>query len=400
MRGISYSNYQVAIAAIIAILLCCNTAAQDKTAAAPPSQSESQPSPRCGTASRPTENETRNKAKDERRGSFVAAPMPVSSPAVGTGIIPVVAYIFRLRKDDEVSPPSAIGAVGLITDNDTRVWAVGAQLFFKCDTYRLTTAYVRGNLNYNFYGPGLAAENQGLKLPLMQDGALFYGEFLRRLKWNLFIGPRVLTGHSVVTVRPGGNTSVTPPPDVGLSTSLTSVGLMIIRDTRTDHFYPTGGTVEEFTADFFANAFGSKYSFQSYRARLSAYWSLTGRQALAYNAHFCATGGKPPFYGECIYGTNNELRGYEAGRFFNRYMVTTQLEYRLVLPLRLGIVGFGGIGGVAPDAQAFFHNDAFLPAGGGGVRFMLSKAFHVNLRADLAVGKYGHTFSMGIGEAF
>jgi len=27
----------------------------------------------------------------------------------------------------------------------------------------------------------------------------------------------------------------------------------------------------------------------------------------------CGTGGEPPFYGNCIYGMNNELRGYQAG---------------------------------------------------------------------------------------
>ena len=31
---------------------------------------------------------------------------------------------------------------------------------------------------------------------------------------------------------------------------------------------------------------------------------------------------------------------------------------------------------------------------------MLSKAYHVNLRADIAAGKNGHTFGMGLSEAF
>jgi hypothetical protein len=42
----------------------------------------------------------------------------------------------------------------------------------------------------------------------------------------------------------------------------------------------------------------------------------------------------------------------------------------------------------------------FLPSGGGGLRFLLSKKYHVNLRADIAQGVDGHTFSMGVGEAF
>ena len=81
-------------------------------------------------------------------------------------------------------------------------------------------------------------------------------------------------------------------------------------------------------------------------------------------------------------------------------MIATQLEYRLVLPKRFGLVGFGGIGGVAPGGRDFFRSNAFLPAGGAGLRFMLSKTYHVNLRADLAAGKNEHTFSMGVGEAF
>jgi hypothetical protein len=42
----------------------------------------------------------------------------------------------------------------------------------------------------------------------------------------------------------------------------------------------------------------------------------------------------------------------------------------------------------------------FLPSGGGGLRFLLSKKYHVNLRADIAQGVDGHTFSVGVGEAF
>ena len=41
-----------------------------------------------------------------------------------------------------------------------------------------------------------------------------------------------------------------------------------------------------------------------------------------------------------------------------------------------------------------------IPAFGGGLRIKLSKKYGVNLRADIAQGRDGHTFSMGLGEAF
>ena len=54
-------------------------------------------------------------------------------------------------------------------------------------------------------------------------------------------------------------------------------------------------------------------------------------------------------------------------------MFATQLEYRLVLPWRFGLVGFGGIGDVIPGSSQIFRSENFQPAGGGGVRFLLSK---------------------------
>jgi hypothetical protein len=339
-------------------------------------------------------------ASEKRRFSFVFAPIPISSPALGTGAVPVAAVIFPLRKSDTESQPSAAGAAGLLTNNGTRAYAVAAQLYFKQDTYRATAAYFQGNLNYDLYGIGAIAGRAGLKLPLTQQGSVFLGEFLRRLKWKVMVGPRVLTGHSLVTIRHQGNPAVPIPPDLGLRTNLTAVGFTITRDTRTNRFYPNDGTVFVFTSDFFGKSLGSKYSFQSFRTLFNKYWGLSEKQVLAYNAYFCATGGQPPFYGNCIYGTNNELRGYTAGRYLDRYMIATQLEYRLQLPKRFGVVAFGGIGGVSPGAKQFFQSQDFLPAGGGGLRFLLSKQYHVNLRADLAAGKGGHTFGLGLSEAF
>jgi outer membrane protein assembly factor BamA len=348
---------------------------------------------------RPQPNDEKKEEKKEKdgRGAFVAAPIPTSSPATGTGAVLAAGYIFLFRKTDKVSPPSLIGAAGLFTNNGTRGFAVVGQLYLKENTYKITSAFVRGNVNYDLYGSGISS---GLKLPLEQTGQVFLGEFQRRIGWKFFLGPRFSTGHSVIALRPS-NSTVTVPPDVGLHTTLTAVGVHLTRDTSANRFYPTGGTYFTFTSDFFSQTLGSKYSFQSYRTSFAKYWSLSPNQVLASDAYFCAIGGKPPFYGNCIYGTNNDLRGYTAGKYFDRYMVTTQVEYRLALPMRLGFVAFGGVGEAFPGGdQVLFRNNSFLPSGGGGLRFLLSRQYHVNLRADIAQGKDGHTFSLGIGEAF
>jgi surface antigen Omp85-like protein len=352
------------------------------------------------TAPAKPEEPPKKKKKLGGRGAFVVAPLPISSPAIGSGIVPVLGYIFPFSSKDKVSPPSTIGAAGLITDNGSRGFVIGGQFFLKQNTYEITTGFVHGNVDYNIYGNGIASN---LKLPLVQTGEAYFGEFLRRVGWKFFVGPRFITGRSFITVAPNSGSSVPIPPEVGSHSNLTSLGARLTRDTRPNHFYPLGGTFFTFTSDFFSQALGSKYSYQSYKTEFSKFWSLSPRQVLAYDADFCATSGVPPFYGNCIYGTNNQLRGYIAGKYFTRETASTQLEYRLVLPKRFGLVVFGGLGGTIPGGNQLLQrvqSGHFLPSGGGGLRFALSQKYHVNLRADIAQGRDGHTFGMGVGEAF
>jgi hypothetical protein len=339
------------------------------------------------------------KTKRERRGSIVAAPIPISSPAIGSGVVLTGGYIFPLRKSDKVSPPSTIGTAVLITDNGSRGWGLGGDFYFKQDTYHITIIYFGGNINYDFYGIGTASGDAGRKLPLKQTGDVFLADFLYRLGWKFSVGPRLLAGNSTITLRSSGGNDQLQPPGIGLDTRLTALGFHINRDTRPNRFYPTSGTLFDFTSMFFSNALGSKYSFESYRFMFNYYHSLGTKQVLAYNLYTCSTAGDPPFYGECIYGTNSELRGYVAGRYIDREMIAAQVEYRLALRWRFGIVLFGGLGEVAPSVEDF-TGDNILPAGGGGLRFKVSRKYNLNFRADLAQGKEGHTFSMGIGEAF
>jgi outer membrane protein assembly factor BamA len=155
------------------------------------------------------------------------------------------------------------------------------------------------------------ADTAALKVPVRQTGQIFLGEFLRRLKSGFFVGPRVTAGSSTITLRsePATTGGAPIPPDVGLQTQLTGLGFRVNRDTRINRFYPDQGSYVDLTTMFFSEALGSKYDFEPFKFTVNHYQGLTPRQVLAYNLYTCATWGEPPFYGECIYGSNNELRG-------------------------------------------------------------------------------------------
>jgi outer membrane protein assembly factor BamA len=151
---------------------------------------------------------------------------------------------------------------GLATDNGSRAIVLAGQLYFKENTYGTTLFYARGNLNYDLFGLGSGISQS--KLPLKQSGQALFVEFLRRVGWKFFVGPRFFKGSSLITLRTADAGAVPLPPDIELQTSLTALGFRLDRDTRPNRFYPTAGTFLDFTSDFYSEGLGSKYSFQSY----------------------------------------------------------------------------------------------------------------------------------------
>ncbi|MGH9764033.1 MAG: BamA/TamA family outer membrane protein, partial [Blastocatellia bacterium] len=184
-----------------------------------------------------------------------------------------------------------------------------------------------------------------------------------------------------------------------------SIGPHFQVDTRDNTFYPKGGVFVDFGIDLFTQTLGSKFTYQYYKGAFNKYTSLSEHQVLAYRVMGCAAAGDHvPVYDLCLFGTMNDLRGYSAGRYQDRRMFATQVEYRLTIPKegflgRFGIVGFGGVGGVGPKFTDIAVAD-MLPAGGGGIRFRLTKKNPINFRVDYAVGKSGGSLSIGVGEAF
>jgi hypothetical protein len=246
------------------------------------------------------------KRKRKIPDGVIVAPIPISSPAIGTGAVIVGGYIFPINRKDKVSPASTLGGAYFDTDNGTHGFALAGELFISENRYHITTIYVHGNINYDFYGTGVEASAAGSRVPVRQTGQIFLGEYLRRLKWRFFFGPRVIAGSSTITLRneQAAIAGAPIPPDFGLQTQLTGLGFRVNRDTRINRFYPEQGSYVDLTTMFFSEVLGSKYDFEPFKFTVDRYQGLTGKQVLAYNLYTCATWGAPPFYGECIYGSN------------------------------------------------------------------------------------------------
>jgi len=339
------------------------------------------------------------KPKKEKRGSLIIAPIPIHSPAIGSGMILGLGYVFKLNRSDEASPMSRVGVVGAFTNNGTHGGGLGGHLYFAENKYQTRFAVAKGRVNYDFFGIGRVPSASGVSVRIKQSGTIFFGEFMRNFGKNIFVGPRFqyrkINATTDGIVPPGGFII----PAIDLRSTTTALGFRVLHDSTAGSFYPRNGSIFSFTADFFAKALGSNRTYQTYKAYYNGYRSLGDKQILAYRVMGCSVSDNTPFFDLCLYGTSSDLRGYTGGEFQDRRMFATQVEYRRELKYRLGVVGFAGVGGVAPSLGKF-RLDTLLPAAGLGLRFNVDKKNHINYRVDLGFGRSGHTLSMSVTEAF
>jgi len=116
--------------------------------------------------------------------------------------------------------------------------------------------------HYDFFGIGRLPNKQSISVPLHQEGRFFFGEFLRNVGKQIFIGPRYQ--HRRLSARIDG---VAPPggfviPDIDLESTTVALGFHVQRDLRNSTFYPTKGSLLDFTGDFFDEALGSRRQYR------------------------------------------------------------------------------------------------------------------------------------------
>jgi hypothetical protein len=289
----------------------------------------------------------------DKKGEWLLAPIPVSSPAIGSGLEWAVARLFPFNKKDEVSPASSVGIAGIFTNNGSRGLAIGSRLYLKEDRFRIAAAIADASVNFDVYGVGAAAGRQGIFVPLNVKGGVGLGEFLYRLRKGIYLGARGQYRNASLSLNRdrfnSSNITFQPPGKVSsvleqfrnqlLHQTTASLGPRFQWDTRDSVFYPKKGVLAEVVSDFFSTGIGSKWSYQYYRASFNSYHRLSEYQVLAFHGMGCAAAGDlVPIYDLCLFGTMNDLRGYTGGRYQDRRMFSTQAEYRLMFPAK-GFIG-------------------------------------------------------------
>lgn len=341
----------------------------------------------------------------EHHTEFFGAPILISNPTIGSGGGALGALVFPLNRNDRVSPPTVAGIGGFYTDSNSYALGFGIRSYLAEDRWRFLLGAAKGKFHYDFFGVGAGIGTSEKPIPLAQDVSAIAVEVTPRILGRLFIGTRYLFAHTTLAFDREADPEINPP-EKDRSARLAALGLHAQIDSRDSTFYPLHGSLFDLRADFYEPAFGGERAFQGYRASYNAYVASGERKVLALRVSACSVRGDAPVYSLCLFGVQNDLRGYEVGLYLDRVMLATQAEYRWNLPENLGFFGRFGVVvfvGVGEVAKSFgdLNSENLLPSGGVGVRFLVARENHINFRIDYAWGKAGSKgLYVGVGEAF
>lgn len=338
-------------------------------------------------------------SKEERsaKPSFVVLPIPLSNPALGSGLVLAGVSFYQ----PEGSPrPWMTGAGVLWTDNGSRGGGVFQKAYLAGDKYRISGFAGGANLNLNFYGIGASDAGRDISIPINQNGRVVKVDGFRKVYENTYVGLRLRMATINTSLRFDGD-----PPDIfdGVplvqESDIGGPGLLAQYDTRDSELWPATGSYANLQAQWDLDSFGSDYLYDKQELSYNRYMSLTDSGVLAVRGSVCRAGDGTPFFDLCLFGASNDLRGYETGQYRDRALAAVQAEYRWRFTPRWGAVFFAGVGSVAPSLGEL-TDSVTLPSGGAGLRFRASKTYNVNISLDYAIGRDSEALYFYIGEAF
>ncbi|WP_137227258.1 BamA/TamA family outer membrane protein [Shewanella sp. MEBiC00475] len=168
-----------------------------------------------------------------------------------------------------------------------------------------------------------------------------------------------------------------------------------IYDSRDYRLNATKGWLFQVDAGLYQN---DQYdSFSTYNIELANYIDLSSMPGLiAWQVQGHLTSGDVPWSLLPDLGGSDAMRGYIRGRYRDEQMMMGQVEYRLPIFQRYGMVFWGAVGSVAPKVSEL--TDTLLTAYGTGFRFNIKD--NINLRLDVGVGENETNFYLNVNEVF
>jgi len=366
---------------------------------------------------------TSEKPKKEKKVGLIALPVIFRTPETRWAFGGAAQVTWRF-KGQEGARPSFVRPGFVYTQNKQILLYIPYRMFWGRNTGGLSkwTSFGEvGYFKYNFFFYGIGndqpvdfVERYDYEFPRLRFN------LLRLVRSNTYMGATLAYDDiDIVGVDPAGQL-VDGTITGSQGGRYTQLGWMTIFDSRDNIFFPSKGEyiVSELAAS--NKLVASDFEFIRYTIDASKYipinWNkvrygydpytsessptkINLRHTLAVQFYAQSNWGDPPFDQLARLGGANRMRGFYEGRFRDKHLWLTQMEYRAFLAWRIGVSAHAAFGMVAPTiSQYSFANGRFTY--GGGMRFAIDKKEKINFRLDYGRGKYGSNFYVTVGEAF
>jgi hypothetical protein len=333
-------------------------------------------------------------------GEWVFVPIPFKNALLGAGLQFAAGRLYKPADKPEQKQASMFGVGGMFAEGGSWGAAAGDRRYWgRQSVLRTTLAAGAGEVFYPILvvGPNPVE----VSIPVSQKfsgGVVKFGYEAREHLW-LSAGFKAAT----TDIRAKGIEIGDDLRQLGLqprvSVDLALVSLSAEWDSRSDQFYPRGGMLVSLKSDLSDTGWGADSDYGVHELSYNGYRAVGEHHTLAWRLAGKVTTGRPPFFSLPWYGSGVDLRGYTPGTYIGKSLAAAQAEWRWQATQRIGLVAFGGVGGVWGDVS-IFEQDDFLPAGGVGLRWRLTEKFRVNFRIDYAWGKDDEVLLISVGEAF
>ena len=229
--------------------------------------------------------------------NLIVAPIPSREPIFGWGLDLVVGVFLDLDKEHPDTPPSQVGVVGWVTQNDSYALGAGGRFNLLNDHLRIDAAAAKLNINYRFYGIGSEAGSNDSYADVNQQMPVYYANAKYQIFPNGYLGLGYLGARADTRIAFSGQ-EVAPPPEYNGDDNILNIAALEVPfqyDTRDEQLYPRSGWLVNANAIFYNEAVGSDFNTESISIGANHYISVRDQDVLALRAWTQMTGDDAPF---------------------------------------------------------------------------------------------------------
>lgn len=348
---------------------------------------------------------SKNRDSTHYTTKLVIAPIISYEPSTSLGIGGGSKLLFKPKKAGKETRTSNIPLSVKYTLRNQFIFSSEYDIFFPEEKYLLKGSLKFSKFPIGYFGTG----NQSLekdKIEISYNQFLIEPLFLVKVRKYFFLGGGI---RSFFTQ----NVRIKESEEVQLanrqlkkSFNNFSLGFEFAStlDSRDNILNATEGILFEFTHGIYDKAIGSDNNYSLSKANFRKYFRLKPDKlnVIAIELYSRLSWGNPSLLDLPALGGAELLRGFQEGRFRDRFAYFSQVEYRWQTFERFGLVFYGGAGTVKGENEPMSLSDLKYSLGSG-LRFKIVKSENLNIRLDYAFGfgnENANNFYLGIAEAF